>query len=110
MAEGAKRTETTREVDWSAFESLWRPGDQAAAPPRLRAVSTVIAAILWIVSLVLLAVSWSEVADRSNVADQLPWVVSGAFVAIVLSVIGGAIYLGGGPTIGRTKSPSGPKA
>lgn len=110
MAEGAKSTETTREVDWSAFESLWRPGDQTSAPPRLRAVSTVIAAILWLVSIVLVIVAWSEVADRTNVADQLPWVVSGAFMGVVLSIIGGAIYLGGGPTIGRRKSGPGSDA
>ena len=110
MADGAESTDITREVDWSAFETLWRPGDEMASPPRLRAVSTVIAAVLWVVSLVLLVVSWNEVASRSNVADQVPWLVSGAFVALVLSVIGGAIYLGGGPTIGRRHPGSNPEA
>lgn len=104
MAEGADRSEVVREVDWSAFETLWRPDDQLSSPARLRAVSTVVAAVLWLVSLVLLALTWSEVADRNNVADQVPWLVSGGFVAIVLSVIGAAVYLGGGPTIGRRRS------
>ncbi|HVM53855.1 MAG TPA: hypothetical protein VM262_11705 [Acidimicrobiales bacterium] len=105
MPEGADRAEVTREVDWSAFESLWRPGDELASPPRLRAVSTVIALVLWAVSLVLLGVTWNEVAERNNVADQVPWLVSGGLVAIVLAIIGGAVYLGGGPPIGRRPPP-----
>ena len=109
-AERAERAEAVREVDWSAFEALFRSDEQLSSPPRLRAVSTLVAGVLWLVSLVLLMVTWNEVAKRSSVADQVPWLVSGGFVSIVLTVIGAAIYLGGGPNLGRGRSSGHPPA
>lgn len=109
MNDRSDPVEVTREVDWSAFETLWRSGDELSSPPRLRTVSTLLAAILWVVSLVLLVLTWNQVAERNNVADQVPWLVSGGLVAIVLSVIGAAIYLGGGPTIGSRRAAPTPR-
>lgn len=94
MAEGTG-TEEVREVDWSAFASLWRGDPDMASPPRWRAVSTLLAGVCWVVAFVLVFVTWSEVADRNNVADQLPWFASGGLSALLLSIMGGAFYLGG---------------
>lgn len=95
MSEGTTGTEDVREVDWSAFASLWRTDPDMAAPPRWRAVSMLVAAVCWVVAFVLVFVTWSEIADRNNVADQLPWLASGGVTAIVLAIVGGAVYVGG---------------
>lgn len=100
--------QSTKEVDWSEFRSLWGDGSQDRDLTRLRSLATTIAFACWLVALVLVAVTWNQVAELSSVADQIPWLVSGGITAIVLAVIGGAILVGGllasiAPRARRTK-------
>ncbi len=100
--------ESTKEVDWSEFRSLWGDASQDRDLTRLRSLATTIAIACWVVALVLVAVTWNQVAELGSVAEQVPWLVSGGITAIVLAVIGGAILLGGllasmAPRVRRTK-------
>lgn len=90
-----KEVESTKEVDWSEFRSLWGEGPQGRDLTRLRSLSILSAVICWTIALLLIAITWNQVAELSSVADQIPWLVSGAMTAIVLAIIGGAALVGG---------------
>ncbi|MBI1843281.1 MAG: hypothetical protein HYR89_01500 [Actinobacteria bacterium] len=87
--------ESTREVDWSEFRSLWGDGSQGRDLTRVRSLGITIAIACWVVALVLIALTWNQVAELSSVADQIPWLVSGGITAIVLAIVGGGVLVGG---------------
>ncbi|MGK2957408.1 MAG: hypothetical protein ACSLFB_03200 [Acidimicrobiales bacterium] len=87
--------ESTQEVNWSEFRLLWGEGSQGRDLTRLRSLSITIAFACWVISLVLIGVTWNQVAALSSVADQVPWLVSGGITAIVLAIAGGGVLIGG---------------
>ncbi len=84
-------------VDWSAFAGLVGGGSTApgAASASERRGLVVIAAILWVVSLVLVFITWNGVQDRNLVELQMPILASGGLSSIVLAIIGAAVFSAG---------------
>ncbi|MGC1511778.1 MAG: hypothetical protein WA797_02545 [Acidimicrobiales bacterium] len=87
--------ESAKEVDWSEFRSLWGDGSQGRDLTRVRSLAITIAIACWVAALILIAVTWNQVAELSGVADQIPWLVSGGISAIVLAIVGCGVLIGG---------------
>lgn len=87
--------ESTKEVDWSEFRSLWGDASLGRDLTRLRSLSILVAVACWAIALILIGVTWSQVAELSNVADQVPWIVSGAITSIILAIVGAGVLVGG---------------
>jgi len=53
------------------------------------------ALILWVVALITIFVAWDGAASYATVPDQLPYFLSGGLLALVLTLIGCAVYVAG---------------
>lgn len=88
----ASGTESVPIVDWKALRDL--VGDEAPVAGRRRRTLVLAAALVcWAVALVLLWITWDQVASRDVVADQLPFFASGGLGALVLAIAGGACFV-----------------
>ena len=81
--------DATPTVDWGALRDLVA-ADDARDWRRRRMFAVIAAALAWAAAFVAVWITWDEVASRSDVADQLPWLASSGLVAIVLAIIGAA--------------------
>jgi len=97
--------ESTPTVDWSALRDL--VADDDARNWRRRRMFAVIAAVAaWVAAFVAVWVTWDEVASRSEVADQLPWLASSGLASVVLAIIGAAcLVVAWMPPSGVNKPP-----
>lgn len=79
-------------VDWRALRDLVSD-DSGERGRRRRSVGLAVAVVAWIAALVLVWITWDQVASRDIVADQLPFLASSGLAAIVAAIIGGAVLV-----------------
>jgi hypothetical protein len=79
-------------IAWEAFRDLARGSDETRAGGRGR-VLRLAAYALWVISLVIVFISWNGASSRAFVALQTPYVVSGALTALLLTIIGSSLFL-----------------
>lgn len=87
-------SDSRAEVDWSALRDLVGD-DRGDGPARLGRTVRAVGVGLWVASLLLIWITWDQVASRADVADQLPWLASGGLCSIVLAIMGGAVLVVG---------------
>lgn len=83
------------EMRWDAFRTLWRGEATRGRSGRTRSLATSVAVVLWLLALFLVFLTWNGLAERADVALQLPYLVSGALSALLLTLIGSAVLLWG---------------
>jgi len=86
--------DTTRVISWAAFREVWDRQRSGRSHP-VRSVTTSIAVLCWVVALVLVFLSWNGAAERIFVAEQVPYLISGAVSALLLTLIGSTVFLYG---------------
>lgn len=80
---------------WEAFRTLWRGDAARGRSGRTRSLATSVAVGLWVVALLLVFLTWNGLAERADVALQLPYLASGALTALLLTLIGSAVLIWG---------------
>lgn len=86
--------EVVQTVDWTELHDLLeRDVEERSGFARQRRALVGLALACWAGSFALVAVTWNGVAERDIVALQVPILVSGGFSAIVLAIVGGALFV-----------------
>ncbi len=88
-------SENDREsISWVRFKRLWDRQEEGH-PAMSQHHGSALAIALWAAALIALGVAWNGAASRLSLPEQLPYVLSGGGAALVLSIIGAAVYIAG---------------
>ena len=84
-----------RPIQWAAFRDLWERQRRDVMGPAVRTVTLYVAGGLWAVALLLVFLTWNGARERPLVAEQVPYLVSGGLSALLLTLMGSAVFLYG---------------
>lgn len=81
-------------IDWAGFGELWgRQRDQLRTPAATGL--TIGAVVAWSLALFVIYLAWNGAAERSDLALQVPYLISGGLTVGLLTMIGAALFLAG---------------
>lgn len=81
-------------IEWARFRDLWDRTDAEPVVAGTR-VTTSVAASLWLLALFVVFLTWNGAAERTQVAAQIPYLVSGGLTVLLFTIAGAAVLLYG---------------
>ena len=94
QADAPPSPRTGQGISWVAFRDLWERQRRESARP-VRSIAVLVATVLWAIAILLVFLAWNGAAERIDVWQQVPYLVSGGLSALILTLMGAAVLLFG---------------